>query len=323
MNPANVAAQVMEHLCACPEHGYSQPGRYGTPGAGDCAVETEAGTLYVRKGDRDCSSAVCEAWRKALSMTEHADALDGATYTGNMRRAFEGSGLFEWRGMDFTAQRGDVYLNERDHTAMCLDSGNGDGPYGYDCLGEFSLAETGGIDGDPGDQTDGESSIHGYYDFPWDGILHYVGPMGGECHSEPQEATQEAAWPPLPRYRVKTREDGWLDWMRGLECTGGSGDDFAGIPGHVVIDFQAEGLGPEGWYTIQRAANGDVVGITVYYDTDLRLTGGRYFAASYQVHWLGAFPGWGKWEVDDEDGGAGMDDRSPLDMVRLTLKPND
>ena len=48
---------------------------------------------------------------------------------------------------------------------MCLDGGN-DGIYGYDCLGEFSLAETGGIYGQSGDQTGGESSIHGYYDYP-------------------------------------------------------------------------------------------------------------------------------------------------------------
>ena len=36
-----------------------------------------------------------------------------------------------------------------------------------DLLGEFSISETGGIDGEPGDQTGNESSIHGYYE-AWD-----------------------------------------------------------------------------------------------------------------------------------------------------------
>ena len=76
--------------------------------------------------------------------------------------------------MSFSAVRGDIYLNEANHTAMCLDGGN-DGIYGYDCLGEFSISETGGIYGQAGDQTGSESSIHAYYDYPWNGILHYNG----------------------------------------------------------------------------------------------------------------------------------------------------
>lgn len=44
-----------------------------------------------------------------------------------------------------------------------------------DLLGEFSISETGGIDGEPGDQTGRESWIHDYYSGHWDGILHYNG----------------------------------------------------------------------------------------------------------------------------------------------------
>lgn len=68
---ANVAAQIMEHLCTCPLHGYSQPGRHGT--SGHWSVQTDAGTIKVTKGDRDCSSAVCEAWELALA----GSAYDG------------------------------------------------------------------------------------------------------------------------------------------------------------------------------------------------------------------------------------------------------
>lgn len=46
---ANVAAQVMEHLCTCPEHGYSQPGRFGT--SGHYTVQTDAEPIKVKRGD--------------------------------------------------------------------------------------------------------------------------------------------------------------------------------------------------------------------------------------------------------------------------------
>ena len=88
--------------------------------------------------------------------------------------------------MSFSASRGDIYLNETHHTAMCLDGGN-DGVYGADMLGEFSSSETGGIYGESGDQTGGESIIHGYYDYPWNGILHYNGKADSSSPS-PQPA---------------------------------------------------------------------------------------------------------------------------------------
>ena len=44
-----------------------------------------------------------------------------------------------------------------------------------DLLGEFSISEIGGIDGEPDDQTGRESWIHDYYSGRWDGILHYNG----------------------------------------------------------------------------------------------------------------------------------------------------
>ena len=64
-----MAVQVMRHLCTCPEHGYSQPRRFGT--SGYCNVPTDAGSIQVKKGDRDCSSAVCEAWELALKGTAY------------------------------------------------------------------------------------------------------------------------------------------------------------------------------------------------------------------------------------------------------------
>lgn len=181
MGCANVAATLMEHLCNHDWHGYSQPGRWGD-GEGVCQVEAEGRTYELQQGDRDCSSAVIECWRAALKGTAYEGTLDAATYTGNMRAVFAGSGLFDvWDTRCTVAQRGDVYLNDSDHTAMCVDDGSE--VHGYDALAEFSASETGGIDGEVGDQTGYESHIHGYYDYPWDCTLHYNGKADGTASS--------------------------------------------------------------------------------------------------------------------------------------------
>lgn len=318
---ANVAAQVMEHGCTCPLHGYSQPGRYGT-GAGYCDIETDAGSIRYAKGDRDCSSGDSEAWELALMAVFGQNfGINRYTSTYTMRYMFGASGLFEVEPMSFTAQRGDLYLNDNAHTAMCVSSVP-------DMLAEFSISETGGIDGEPGDQTGRESSIHGYYDYPWDCILHYKGDGANGEHAFDFEHSI-----PIPEYRGWTREDGWLDWMVGLKCqcdAYGCEDDYAGVAGHWLYDMEFGNLGPGGWYRIVRAdgtetvnssgnTDSPIVGIVVYYGTDTSVTGGVYYKAEYRVHWLGSEPGWGKLERDDEDGGAGKDADSPLDMVQLAL----
>lgn len=161
---ANVAAQIMEHLCNCAEHGYSQPGRHGT--SGHCSVKTDAGVVKVTKGDRDCSSAVCEAWELALAGTTYDGLITRYNWTGGMREMFVGSGLFSWQAVTANAQRGDIYLDEENHTAMALGGGK---------IGHFTGSETGGIGGAPGDQTGRESRIQDYYRGSWDGVLHYNG----------------------------------------------------------------------------------------------------------------------------------------------------
>jgi hypothetical protein len=53
-----------------------------------------------------------------------------------MRSVFVGSGLFEWRGLDFLAEPGDLYLSEANHVAMCQTQ--------YpDVLSEFSWGDNG------------------------------------------------------------------------------------------------------------------------------------------------------------------------------------
>ena len=56
---------------------------------------------------------------------------------------------------------------------------------------------------------------------------------------------------------------------------------------------------------------------TVYYDTPSPEETG-YYQAMYRAHWMGRNADWGKWEYDDDDGGAG-NDRDQLDMVEVTI----
>ncbi len=167
-NLGKVATDLMRHLCQHDWHGYAQDARWGD-GEGVCPVTVDGVTYNLQQGDRDCSSAVIECWRLALMGTPYEGVLNDATYTGNMRTVFVGSGLFEWMPMSYIAQPGDIYLNEANHTAMCLSSDP-------DLMGEFSINSFGGITGDTtGDQTGNESHIVPYKDFPWDGILRFKG----------------------------------------------------------------------------------------------------------------------------------------------------
>lgn len=177
-----IAAEVHRRMCEDDRFGYSWEERYGAI----WEIWTIDGKDYrIRVGDYDCSSSTITAWAVALQHTPWEGALDGAITMHNMRSVFVGSGLFEWLGMSFLAEPGDLYLSEQNHVAMCQTQ--------YpDVLSEFSWGDNGAYGNQRGDQ-------------------------GG-----------------------------------------------------------------------------------------------------YRVHWLGSNPDWGKYEYDDDDGGAG-NDRDQLDMIELTI----
>ena len=179
-NCADIAAQIHANMCDDNGFGYSWGERYGTDS--DTVTWNINGQDYcLDRGDYDCSSSVITAWKKALEGTEYEGVLDGAGYTGNMRSVFSNSGLFDvWDTSSTQATRGDVYLNDSYHTAMCQDGGS-DGVYGYDALSEFCINENGTVyGGQRGDQTGNEAYIHGYYDYPWNCTLHYNGAADSE-----------------------------------------------------------------------------------------------------------------------------------------------
>lgn len=166
-------------------------GRWGDPST-KCWVEVDGTRYGVNVGDRDCSSAVIDCWKQAIYWTAYRGVLDAATYTGNMRSVFVGSGLFTWHPMTgancddgYIAQRGDIYLNEATHTAMCVSAVP-------DMLAEFSINEHGGITGGTvGDQTGRESSVSAFYvpSFGWGGVLAYNGRADGEDGGESAGST--------------------------------------------------------------------------------------------------------------------------------------
>lgn len=315
-----VAAQCMEHLCTHEWHGYTQaggtPGRWGD-GEGYCIVNVFGTDYKLEQGDRDCSAAVISVY-KAIGIETNA------TYTGDMKKNFVDTGLFKWysSGSGYKPVRGDICLREGQHAAMHLGNGK---------IGEFSIAEDGGIYGKTGDQIGKESSVHNYYNFPWNGFLHYT---GGSTATVPEESAGNAqtgtisADLPMPKYRGWTKEDGWLDWMIGLKCTDGCGDDYAGIQGHMLRNLQIENLGPSGWYQLNMRYQGElgknqqnkdtedyITGVAIYYDTPNPTKTG-YYKAKYRVASLGG--NYYKWEYDEEDGGAG-DYKTGIDRMQLTL----
>lgn len=136
----NRAIAEMIELVNDESHGYSQVNRWGP--------------------DYDCSSAIITALKNAGFDT------GSASYTGNMSAELCARG-WERRYDDGYPQSGDICLNDANHVAMCVGE-NG-------LLAQFSIAETGGVDGESGDQTGGESSVMDFYDYPWDCYLRYAG----------------------------------------------------------------------------------------------------------------------------------------------------
>ena len=314
---AEVAAALMDHMCEHNAHGYTQGSRWGNGEIEN--VEVKGKYYQIAGGDRDCSSGVISAYQAA--------GLDvDATYTGNMLDGFLATGEFEWKPMSFVAQRGDIYLNISNHTAMCSTAEP-------DMLAEFSISETGGIYGVEGDQTGTEAYIHAYYDYPWDGILHHLGAKasGGSAIDVTPVYDNDQ---PVVTYRVKTKQDGWLPEVSNL-------NDYAGIVGHVIvaiaINFQGHGwyqvcTKKYGWleavrgYDIKDDNKGyagwqddEVIAVRAYYETpDPNKTG--YWDAKYRVSELNQ--GYFDWQWDDEtnngqDGYAG--DMRPIDRFQITL----
>ena len=156
-------------------HGYSQYKRWGP--------------------DYDCSSLVISAYEQAGVPVKEA----GATYTANMRRAFEKCGFKSIKyGAGTVLKKGDVLLNEKHHAALYI----GDGQ-----IVQASIAETGKIYGKEGDQTTREIEFRNFYvyRYGWDYILRYE-----EKESEAMKVNIEM---PVLSYGAKCSEVGLIQTL--------------------------------------------------------------------------------------------------------------
>ena len=187
----DIAALIHYDMVMDERNGYSQSPRWG----GDSSYGFKTITIYGRNytyklGSYDCSSSVITAWQLALTYTQFEGALDWATYTGDMKYYFTKSGLFTAKYS--AAKRGDLYLAEQKHTAMCQDGGN-DSVFGFDCLTEFNRNEFhAATGGQPGDQDGYESVFRDYYDDGWNTVLHYVGDILLEDLSDSPDADKSS-----------------------------------------------------------------------------------------------------------------------------------
>lgn len=161
-----LAADIHKRMCDDDRFGYSWSERYG---AYADVLSIDGQQVTVQVGDYDCSSSTITAWRLAFMAAGLGDILSGATYTGNMKWVFLRTGFFEWRTDFANAEKGDLFLDEDQHVAMCQGSG---------MLSEFSSNEFGGAYGGArGDQTGWEAHVTAFYRGNWDGYLHYIGDL--------------------------------------------------------------------------------------------------------------------------------------------------
>jgi hypothetical protein len=201
MNLGEKVADTHRFMCDHPGFGYSWAERYGGPEI------VEHNGILLNVGDYDCASSSITVWQKALIGTRWEGSLDGAITTHNMRYVFTNSGLFEWVPVHYT-QPGDLLLNEVNHVAICQ-------PDGY--LSEFSSNEFGGCyGGQRGDQTGWESHICRFYDYPWDGALHY----NGLADIKPEQILGYAVNDRGLRYRAHVQDLGWCVWAHDGQTAG-------------------------------------------------------------------------------------------------------
>lgn len=205
-------------------HGYDQANRWGP--------------------NYDCSSFVITAWQEAGVPVKTA----GASYTGNMYFAFLNCGFKDVTNEVKLAtgaglKKGDVLLNKANHTELYIGSNK---------VVKASINElgttTGGKSGDQGR----EIYVGGYYNYPWDAVLRFMG--------DEKEESAPGALPTLQKgdKGEAVRALQILLIGRGIPCGWwGADGDFGSCTESAVKEYQEKnGLTADGicglntWYSL-------------------------------------------------------------------------
>ena len=212
-------------------HGYSQYRRWPYQGT-----------------DFDCSSLMYWAANQA------GYDVPQSGYTGTMLADFKAAGFaaVPWDGNIWDCTPGDILLahnGNRQHTEMYVGNGNNVGAH---------IAETGDIDGAPGDQTGNEISVAPNWG-SWDWVL--IPPDRDDSAAPGTSSNHQSSAP-----QAQPAAQGGADWqgdMIGLVDTTDSGDDFAGVPGKPIRNIAIEGVGE---YQVSDIEHGDFWPKVNHYD---------------------------------------------------------
>ena len=241
-------------------------------------------------GECDCSSIAIWTLREAGQDT------GGATYTGNLSAALVARG---WQRIipNGKPQPGDILLNDVHHVAVCVGPGQ---------LAQASIDERGRASGgQSGDQSNYETNVRSYYDYPWNCYLRYVG--GG---SKPASGSTYG--------KAKTKTDGQLmldidgdpggaTYSRFQQVMGTPIDGVKSEPSEMIRAFQQflnasvsakdiHNLGCSG----KTKGKLDVDG----YDGTKTWKVFQYWAANVRRDLIRLYaPGWGIWDFVDGDPG--------------------
>lgn len=184
-----IAALIHKDMCEDAANGYSWSPRWGEDGLGIKTLTIDGRKYKYDCGSYECGTSVTTAWKAVFAGTKYEHALDKYVNTRNLAEVYLSTGLFERKPMSFLACPGDLYLNEANHVAMCQTQEP-------DVLSEFSWGDNGAYNNVVGDQSGFESSVHGYYSYPWDCIIHAkqitIDELLGKSPKEPAKPKEKA-----------------------------------------------------------------------------------------------------------------------------------
>lgn len=211
MSKATEAARLAEEIAADNSHGYQWGGW---------------GPHY------DCGHLVSDCYERAGIPVR---SVGGASYTGDMRRAFLACGCKDVAGQvnlrtGEGLKTGDALVNEKNHAAIYVGSGR-------------IVQARSDLDGVPGDSSGQEIRVQPYYNYPWDCVLRYCGEeTGAEKPTEYGEATTTDDLPMLRKGMYKNLSVLAMQAVliaRGFSCgPDGADGDFGQNTEKAVRAFQ-------------------------------------------------------------------------------------